>query len=72
MMKYLKISYRLLVYLTRFTVYYIPTTDTTLELSLFWPSDAESRINELRFSESISLSFKMRLTSITCFRVDVR
>ena len=29
--------------------YYIPITDTTLELSVFWPSDIESRINELRF-----------------------
>ena len=48
-------------------VYYIPITDTTLELSVFWPSDTESRINELRFSESISLSFKTRLTLVTCF-----
>ena len=47
--------------------YYIPITDTTLELSVFWPSDTEGRINELRFSESISLSFKTRLTSVTCF-----
>ena len=47
--------------------YYIPITDTTLELSVFWPSDIESRINERRFSESISLSFKTRLTSVTCF-----
>ena len=45
-----------------FPIYYIPITDTTLELSVFWPSDKESRINELRFSESISLSFKTRLT----------
>ena len=52
-------------------IYYIPTTDTTLELSVFWPSDTESRINELRFSESISLSFKTRLTSVTCFCGDV-
>ena len=51
--------------------YYIPITDTTLELSVFWPSDIESRINELRFSESISLSFKTRLTSVTCFCGDV-
>ena len=51
--------------------YYIPITDTTLELSVFWPSDSESRINELRFSESISLSFKTRLTSATCFCGDV-
>ena len=49
------------------TLYYIPITDTTLELSVFWPSDTESRMNELRFSESISLSFKTRLTSVTCF-----
>ena len=53
------------------TVYYIPITDTTLELSIFWPSDTESQINELRFSESISLSFKTRLTSVTCFCGDV-
>ena len=51
--------------------YYIPITDTTLELSVFWPSDTESRINELRFSESISLSFETRLTSLTCFCGDV-
>ena len=38
--------------------YYIPITDMTLKLSVFWPSDTDSRINELRFSESISLSFK--------------
>ena len=49
------------------TLYYIPINDTTLELSVFWPSDTESRINKLRFSESISLSFKTRLTSVTCF-----
>ena len=52
-------------------VYYIPITDTTLELSVFWLSDTERRINELRFSESISLSFKTRLTSVTCFYGDV-
>ena len=46
---------------------YIPINDTTLELSVFWPSDTESRINELRFSESISLSFKTRLTLVACF-----
>ena len=51
--------------------YYLPITDTTLELSVFWPSDTESRINELRFSESISLSFRIRLTSVTCFCGDV-
>ena len=53
------------------TIYYIPINDTTLELSVFWPSDTESRINELRFSESISLSSKTRLTSVTCFCGDV-
>ena len=47
--------------------YYIPITDTTLELSVFWPSDTENRINELRFSESISLSFKTRLASVTSY-----
>ena len=52
-------------------IYYIPITDTTLELSVFLPSDTESPINELRFSESISLSFKTRLTSVTCFCGDV-
>ena len=52
-------------------LYYIPITDTTSELSVFWPSDTENRINELRFSDSISLSFKTRLTSVTCFCGDV-
>ena len=46
---------------------FILINDTTFELSVFWPSDTESRINELRFSESVSLSFKTRLTSVTCF-----
>ena len=54
-----------------FSLYYIPITDTTLELSVFWSSGTESRIKELRFSESISLSFKTRLTSVTCFCGDV-
>ena len=36
--------------------------DTSFEPSVFWPSDTESRIKELRFSDSISLSFKTRLT----------
>ena len=48
--------------------YYIPINDTTFTLSVFWPSDAESRINELRFSDSVSLSFKTRLP---CFCGDV-
>ena len=49
----------------------IPITESPLELSVFWPSDTESRIKELRFSKSISLSFKTRLTSVTCFCGDV-
>ena len=48
-------------------IYYIPINDTTFKLSVFWPSDTESRINELRSSDSVSLSFKTRLTSVTCF-----
>ena len=51
--------------------YYKPINDTTLEMSFFWPSDTESRMNELRFSESVSLSFKTRLTSVSCFCGDV-
>ena len=51
--------------------YYILINDTTFKLSVFWPSDTESRINVLRLSESISLSFKTRLTSVTCFCGDV-
>ena len=47
--------------------YYIPINDTSFELSVFWLSDTESQINELMFSDSVSLSFKMRLTSVTCF-----
>ena len=47
--------------------YYIPINDTTLELSVFWPSDTESKFNELRFSEFVSLSFETQLTSATCF-----
>ena len=52
-------------------IYYIPINDTTFELSVFWPSDTESRMNELRFSDSVSLSFKTRPTSVTCFCGDV-
>ena len=40
---------------------YIPINDMPFELSVFLPADPESRINELMFSESISLSFKTRL-----------
>ena len=49
------------------SLYYIPINDMTLELSVFWPSDTESRINKLRFSESMSLFFKTKLMSVTCF-----
>ena len=52
--------------------YYIPINDTTFKLSVFWPSDSESRINELRFSDSVSLSFKTRLTSVTFFVATLR
>ena len=51
--------------------YYIPINDTSFELSVFWPSDTESRINELRFSNSISLSFKTRLTPVSCVCSDI-
>ena len=52
-------------------IYYIPINDTTFKLSVFWPSDTESRINELRFSDSVSLSFKTRLMLVTCFCGDI-
>ena len=52
-------------------LYYMPITDTTLELSVFWPLDTESRINKLKFSESTSLSFKTKLMSFICFCGDV-
>ena len=44
-----------------------PINDTTLELSVFSPSDIQSQINEMRIYEFISLLFKTRLTSATCF-----
>ena len=50
---------------------YIPINDTSFELSVFWLSDTESRINDLKFSDSVLLSFKTRLTSVTCFYGDV-
>ena len=53
------------------TIYYIPINNSSFELSVFWPSDTESGINELRFSDSVSLSFKTRLKSIACFCGDV-
>ena len=46
--------------------YYILINGTTFELSVFWLSDTESQINELRFSDFVSLSFKTRLTLVTC------
>ena len=55
----------------RNTIYYIPINDTTFEMSVCWPSDTESWINELRFSDSVSLSFKTRQASVTCFCGDV-
>ena len=51
--------------------YYIPIYDTSFELSVFWLSDTESWINELMFSESIILSFKTRLTSVSRFCGDI-
>ena len=54
-------------YFGDFCFYYIPINDTSFELSVFWPSNTESQINELRFSDSESLSFKSRLMSVTCF-----
>ena len=49
----------------------MPINDTSIELSVFWLSDTESQINKLRFSNSLSLSFKTRLLSVTCFCGDV-
>ena len=51
--------------------YYIPINDISFELSVFWPADTESRIKGLRFSDSVSLSFKTRLMPVICFCVDV-
>ena len=48
-------------------IYHIPINDTSFELSVFLLSDTENQINELRFSDSVSLSFKTRLTSISYF-----
>ena len=41
----------------------LPINDTS---SVFWPSDTGSRINELRFSDYVSLSFKTKLMSMFC------
>ena len=40
------------------TLYYIPINYTTFELSVFWSYDTESRINELRFSDSYHYPLK--------------
>ena len=53
-------------------IYYIPIYNTTFELSVFWPSDTESWINELSFFYFVSLSFKLRLTLVSCFCGDVK
>ena len=45
----------------RNSCFYIPMTDTTLELSVFWPSDTESRFNKLRFSVLLLLTFCLLL-----------
>ena len=50
---------------------YIPINDSSFELSVFLLSDTEGWINELRFSDSVSLSFKTRLMVVTCFCSDV-
>ena len=59
--------YTLLYYLK-----YIPRNDTSFKVSVFWLSDTENRISEVRFSDSISLSFKTKLTSFTFFTVTLR
>ena len=45
----------------------IPKNDTSFEPSIFWPSDTERQMNESRFSDSKSLSFKTRVMPVTCF-----
>ena len=42
-------------------LYYIPINGTSFKLSVFWLSESGSRINELRFFDSVLLSFKTRL-----------
>ena len=53
-------------------IYYLPINNSSFELSVFWLSDTECMINELRFSDSVSLSFKTRLTSVSCFAATLR
>ena len=45
-------------------IYHTPMKDSSLEPSVFLLSDTENQINKLRFSESVSLSFKTRLTLV--------
>ena len=52
--------------------YYISINDTSFVLSVFWTTDTESQINELRLSDSVSLSFKMRLTWLPVFAATLR
>ena len=56
--------------LLNYNPHYIPINDISFQLSVFWLSDTESRTNELRLFEFITLSFKTRLMSVTCFCVD--
>ena len=39
---------------------YIPILDTPFELSVFWPSDTEIRLNELKFSDSYHYHYLKR------------
>ena len=61
---FLPIFYLITIFIVIIFLYIV--NDTTFELSIFWHSDTESQINELRFSDSISLSFKTRLTPVKC------
>ena len=49
---------------------YIPIYVTHLLNCLFLPFDTDSQINKLRLSDSVSPSFKTRLTSVNCFCSD--
>ena len=53
-------------------LYYIPINDPAFELSVFWPSDTESRINELRFSESNHYLLKRDLRRLPAFAATLR
>ena len=43
---------------------YMPINDIPFELFVFLPADPENRINELRFSESISLSYHVHVLQL--------